>query len=268
MSAAKIEQIPTCYIQHASVTNKFPKLEFDYAFLEGEDALHKYAQYYSKTKVFLTGMPKFDDFFSSINNSNTVSRIGICSNPLDDDAVIDNLLSYLNRTFPNILFSFRPHPGDIHRGGDLWHKIAVKHEIKFSDSRTENVFNFLKNVDAIIAGDSNILLEAALMNVVPIQYKFSDKLDDHYGFIESGLVVMFESKETLSYYIEDIINCKPDYIRQRSKQYSSTVGTKYDGNSIFLVALLISKIALKEDIDYSMWKGMSALNLEAYELIE
>jgi len=265
--AAKIEKIPTCYIQHASVTTKFPRLDFDYAFLEGEDALRKYAQYPSETKVFLIGMPKFDDYVSDLNSRKKVSRIGICTNPLDDAAVIDNLLFFLRRSFPDIVFSFRPHPGDMNRGGAIWQKMALKHEIEISDSRIEKVFDYLKSVDAIIAGNSNILLEAAMLNVVPIQYKFSDKLEDHYGFIESGLVVDFDSVETLSLYIREINHKKPEDIRQRAKQYSSTIGTVYDGNSIFLVSRLISNIAARENIDYSMWKGLTDLNLEAYELV-
>ena len=268
VSAAKIEQIPTCYIQHASVTNKFPKLEFDYAFLEGEDALRKYAQYNSKTKVFLTGMPKFDDYISSINNSDTVSRLGICTNPLDNDEVIDHLLYYLTSTLPNIEFSLRPHPGDMNRGGDFWQKMASKHETEISDSRNEYVFEYLNTVDAIIAGDSNILLEAAMLNVVPIQYKFSDKLDDYYGFIESGLVAGFETEETLSQYLLEIYDRKPEDIRQKAKQYSSTIGTKYDGKSIKIVSSLIETIGLDENVDYSIWKEVPDSNLEAYELID
>jgi hypothetical protein len=55
LKLAREKRIPSVYIQHASVTEKFPPLAFDYALLEGLDALQKYesAGYSSKTKVFL-----------------------------------------------------------------------------------------------------------------------------------------------------------------------------------------------------------------------
>ena len=39
VKAAQDEHIPTIYVQHASVTERFPPLSFDYAILEGTDAL-------------------------------------------------------------------------------------------------------------------------------------------------------------------------------------------------------------------------------------
>jgi len=42
VKAAQDEGVKTVYIQHASVSDKFPALKFDYALLEGLDSLEKY----------------------------------------------------------------------------------------------------------------------------------------------------------------------------------------------------------------------------------
>ena len=70
--AAQILGIRTLYIQHASISNIFPPLEFDYALLDGLVSYKKYVSCYEKNKnnnrvkknaikckVLLTGQKKY-----------------------------------------------------------------------------------------------------------------------------------------------------------------------------------------------------------------
>ena len=73
-----VNNIETLYIQHASVTSRFPALKFNYAFLDGFDTLNKYITAGpSETKVFLTGTCKFDNVLVSKQNIIYINNLSI-----------------------------------------------------------------------------------------------------------------------------------------------------------------------------------------------
>ena len=124
--AAKRENVPVIYVQHASVTENFPPLAFDYALLEGKDALQKYDQGTpTETQIFLVGMPKMDQYFNKINTSEQVHKIGICTNALDLTESVEKLLVDL-KYLKELLLVLRPHPSDVLRRESLWQHIAKK----------------------------------------------------------------------------------------------------------------------------------------------
>ena len=104
--------------------------------------------------------------------------------------------------------------------GDYWKKEAIEYS-----------FEFLTKVDANIAGESSVHLEAALMNVYPIHYKLNNKYFDHYSYIKNGLIQnKFEASNDLVNFILSIRKNKPN-IRDRAKYYVDTINTQYDGKS-------------------------------------
>lgn len=237
--AAQANKIPTIYIQHASVTEKFPKLEFDLSLLEGQDAFEKYSKKEVKGKVELIGMPKFDRYFSYINTDSTIRRIGICTKFLDDIYEIEKLCSTLRASFPDIKMTVRPHPRDPR--DQFYQTLINKHNLHFSDSKTENPFDFLKNIDANISGESSIHLESVLMNVYPIYYNMNSEYLDHYGYIKKGLIEdKFKDANDLVSFISKIREKKPN-IRHRAKDYVDTVNTPYDGKSTQMAIDIIEK---------------------------
>ena len=228
--AAESSNIPTIYIQHASVTERFPKLEFDLSLLEGQDALDKYSKKGINGKVILVGMLKFDKYYSMINHSKSAKTIGICTNILDDESLIEKLCSELKFAFPEKTIILRPHPRDARFS--FYKNLIVKFKIEFSDSKIENSFEFLQKVDVNIAGESSIHLEAVLLNVYPIYFQFSKNKLDHYGYIKNNLIMdYFDKTKPLIDKINNIKNNKPT-VRNRAKYYIDTIGSKHDGKSV------------------------------------
>jgi len=264
--AAKQANIKTVYLQHASILEKFPPLFFDFAFLDGYDSLNKYADRgKSGTKIFLTGFPKFDRAYEYYNKKPIVENVGICIGTLEEESEIKDLIMRLMSESDKFSFCIRPHPGD--KRIQLWKDLATSCNFDYSDSREESSFQFLIKVDVIISGESNILLEAALMNVYPIYYEFSSvKIKDMYGFVKNNLVdkPLINSKD-LILTLNRIATNRP-FVRDRTKYYNAVINTEYDGNSLELVIQLLNAISSdRKSLD--VWKRVTnPTGLEVYQL--
>ncbi len=262
--AARDENIPTLYIQHASVTENFPSLSFDYTCLEGRDALLKYDQSGpSRTMVFLTGAPKFDQYHQFINKTRHVKAVGICTNKFDTLETVETLCQRLHQKFPYLRYVLRPHPSD--ERIEAWQELAWRYGMDHSDSRMEASFEYLKGIDAIIAGETNILLEGALLNVYPIYYDYENIQLDFYGFLRNGLVEgRFNQPEQLCQVLSRIEKQRPD-VRERAKFYCETIGTPYDGRSTELCSRIIAAVSSGSEINITDWEAIPDLkNLQAY----
>lgn len=228
--AAKGAGIKTAYIQHASVSPIFPPLQFDLNLLEGQDALDKYKLCGPvEGQVELIGMPKADAYVPFRNTNQQIKTIGIGCNLMDDIIEIENLLQKLSIDFPDINFILRPHPRDRRS----FHNIAgIASTISISDSRSVPTFDYLRQLDVQISGNSGIHLEAVLLNVWSIYYNMNPKerLQDYYGFIHNGLVEAPIDYEGLQQLLQHHLYQKPE-VYLRAKYYNATVGTPYDGRS-------------------------------------
>ncbi|MDD2287408.1 MAG: hypothetical protein PHY55_01100 [Bacteroidales bacterium] len=226
---AQSEKIPTIYIQHASVTEEFPKLDFDLSLLEGRDALNKYNKKGIDGVYELIGMPKFDQHYSDINTNSEVKSIGICTNHLDNDERIIRLCKELRINFPNTNIHIRPHPEDSR--SKLYMKLCKMYNLEYSDSKKVNSFQFFKEIDLNIAGETSIHLEAVLMNVYPVYYQLNSEPYDEYSYLKNKLVnESFDKIQDLYSFIIKIRYNKPN-IRGRAKYYIDTVNSIYDGKS-------------------------------------
>ncbi len=263
--AARAENIPSFYIQHASVTERFPALAFDYALLEGLDSLEKYAAIgKSETKVFLVGMSRFDKFFAKINTNKQIQSVGICTNLFETPELVQPLLDGLHSELNELEFILRPHPRDPRIAE--WRAVIDDYGWHFSDSRTENTFDFLDRVDTIMAGESNILLEAALLNVFPIYYDFPAKQMDWYGFYRHGLVPYFAEPLPAIECLADLRQHKPD-IRNKAQRYCATVNSSYDGRSTQLTCDVINNMLNQTTQPLENWTPVeTGGQLEAYRL--
>lgn len=185
--ACRAEGVPTAYVQHASVSTNFPPLGFDLSLLEGQDALHKYRQCGPvRGQVELVGMPKADSFLAQRNTDPQVRRVAVACNLLDELPALLETLTYLLRELPTLSFTLRPHPGDRRSFTALRQALPALH---WSDPHQENVFQFLQTHDALVAADTSTHLEATLLNVASVYYRFSPSptLADYYGYAAHGL---------------------------------------------------------------------------------
>jgi hypothetical protein len=227
--AANKLNIPTVYVQHASVSAAFPALEFSLSLLEGQDALDKYQQCGAVSgEVKLIGMPKADKFMQYRNFKTNLEKVGIAGNLLDNYDALKTTITGLVQQFPELTFTFRPHPGDKR---DFSFVPNLGKNAMFSSPKTENAFEFLKDQDLIIAADSSIHLEAALLNIPGIYYRFGlTKIYDYFSYAKHGLIQ--EAKTTAE--LEDLLavyrNEKPE-VYKKAAYYNATVGTGNEGKS-------------------------------------
>jgi len=241
--AAKSCGTKSVYIQHASVTTDFPKLVFDYAFLEGNDALDKYKEIGNiVSDIFLLGSLKLGKDIR-LNNNTTVETIGVCIDLVSDLSIVDELIVELLKHFSPTNIILRPHPRE--ERWDSIENIQMKHNINVSYSNKEDVIHFLEKVDCIISGESNIHLEATLMNIIPIYYSFSKHKNftkDVYGFIANKLIKYIANDiQELNGIINDLKIKKPN-IRNRAQYYDASISTPFDGNTSMLYDQVISSI--------------------------
>lgn len=240
--AAQTLKIPSFYIQHACIRSDFPPLRFSHSLLEGKDALHKYKNSGSiEGKVSLIGIPRMDPYMHHRNENKTVRSIGLCSNLLDNTATIQAVLNALSTEFPDLTISYRPHPSD-------QRKLDVGPNIKVSNSRTENPFEFLIRQDLIIAGNTSIHYEAAILNVVSVYYQFdpNGKVEDMYNFVANKLVKEAADLTELMAIIWQNIQQKQN-IRQRASYYNAVLDTPNEGKSKALALAELAEWLGEED---------------------
>lgn len=235
--AAKSLEIPTIYIQHASVTPYFPPLDFDLNLLEGQATLDQYtANGAVRGEVKFVGMPKFDPYINCRNTSEKVKKIGVCSNMMDDQKVVESFLSTLSQALPEVVLTFRPHPADPTI-------FKIPKSIKRS-TKEEPVFDFLQNQDLIIAGNTSIHLEAVLLNVVSIYYEytpFKADIRDMYRYCKNELAYPALDFDQLLAVIKKEQAQKNTAIYKKAKYYNAVVGTEHEGKSGALAVQYINE---------------------------
>ncbi|MCX2739106.1 hypothetical protein [Pontibacter anaerobius] len=241
--AAKSMGIKTIYIQHASVSPMFPPLEYDLILLEGQDALDKYKMCGSVTgQVELIGMPKADAYVPFRNKNQTILTIGIGCNLMDDLKEVEKLVRQLTASFQELLIILRPHPRDTRNFGLF---TSISPNVTLSDSRSIPTFDYLRQIDVQISGNSGIHLEAVLLNVWSIFYDFNPKhkLEDYYGFVQNGLIEAASGPDELIFLLRENIAHKPS-VYSRASYYNATVGTQHDGQSGILALEYIRRFLL------------------------
>jgi len=178
----------------------------------------------------LIGIPRMDPYIHQKNKNNEIQTIGICSNLLDDISFIESTLTALIEAFPNIQFTYRPHPVDNR-------SIHLPTAVNRSNSKVENPFEFLQKQDLIIAGNTSIHYEAASLFVHAVYYKFGsiNGVDDMYGFVANELVQEAKDTTGLISIINQLRTQKRDLF-SKAQYYNATLGTKEEGKSQSLVA--------------------------------
>ena len=262
--AAKNHGVASLYIQHASTTPAFPPLGFKYAVLDGFDALHKYDNLgESDTICFLTGVPRLDNYISKPKK--ITEKIGICFNNISPIKKVEDLIRLLKKGTTQSLI-VRPHPGDMRRE---WKKFCNSLGVELSNSKSELAFDFLQNVNVIISASSNIILEAAFMNVYPLKYSFLPVEGDGYSFLKNGIIdkAYTDPKDIVNAINTNTYRTNGNF-HTNSKYYCDTLGTSYEGRSSGLAIDLIKQIIEKGYVyDLSKWKEVHGLkNVKAYRL--
>ncbi|OGX81333.1 hypothetical protein BEN48_06780 [Hymenobacter glacialis] len=229
--ACRAEGVPTAYVQHASVSANFPPLGFDLSLLEGQDALDKYRLCGPvHGRVELVGMPKADAYLARRNTAPAVRRVGIACNVHDPLPALTATIALLAKELPKLTFTLRPHPSD---GRDFEPLRQLVPGLQWSSAREENVFDFLLRQDALVAADTSTHLEATLLNVASVYYRFGTNplTDDYYGYAARGLVARADTPAELVACLRRYAVSKPADLYRRAVYYNATLGTPDEGRS-------------------------------------
>ncbi|UUX92245.1 hypothetical protein [Methanoplanus endosymbiosus] len=256
----------TVYLQHASVSNRFPPLEFNYAFLDGKIAFDIYKQTgvgrnQKNIKVFLTGSqkPRISRVFcrkdsnnlshknfhyqeENDNENHSIIIFGIAITRSDD---INCAISFCEKILRhnNIHIIIRNHPSqstfNIQKMCDELKNVTVE------DSQKYNLQNFFNKIDLMIASNSSIHLEATLSGI-PCYYKEFGKsvTSDYYGYLKNGLILPFpdltnQNKNN----IHDLLLFDKDRKDNSMKLYSNSYNTKWHGKEGCLVGQTLLELS-------------------------
>ena len=224
----------TLYVQHASISDKFPPLHFTYSFLDGLDSYQKYKKIGDiEGNVFLSGSPRFDEI-ATIAKNNDLYDVGIALNALDNLNKVKELCLYISIHFSKKII-VRPHPS-IWKSFDSY--FFKEEGIAISNSTNESSFAFLSKIKVMIANESSIHLDAALMGIPSILFNFnSSVIIDWYSFIKNGLITVANSNEEIVEKLSIGIQLPENIIRL----YNAAFHTPYEGKVGKLIAQFIKK---------------------------
>lgn len=204
--------ITTAYLQHASVTDSFPRLEFDISFLDGE---HAYSIYRSIGKingqVYLVGSlrPRLTQITSRRN------AVGVCTNSIDEIGEWREIVSTIVSSGREVVF--RWHPTDSRK--QQWRNFADMHGVLLSDPAKESVALFLQRVGSVVAGSSNIILDAATAGIPGVIFSGNGKTLDWYGFVRNGVCSAADSFQNLIRLLERDSALSPAEVCKRAAFY-------------------------------------------------
>ena len=253
------ESIKTFFVQHASATKGRPKMEFSIPLLEGRYSLEKYCFDEKKVeKIYLIGIPRFDKHQNNINRKRSVSSVGICSNRLASNSELTEIANHVMDVDCVSKVYYRPHPAEER---PVLKKKFKRKNIEVSEPNSESAFSFISNTEAIISGNSNILLESGVMNVLPIYFDFDNGMYDVYDFVRNGVAFYTKSGIEVASTIEES-NRKNINVRKKCKFYSETIGTKYSGSSSSLSSRIIQAESNRETEVIGDFKSVEALGPE------
>lgn len=257
MHEAKKRGIYTLYVQHASVTDKFPPLEFDFSLLDGEDSYNKYNNHKNNSgNIYLTGGIRFDGINISKQNLGGKTVIGVAINQFDDETIVKGTCLQL-KSFkfndPIVEVILRPHP---QMPIKMWSTWCKKNNVGFSFAREETSFQFLSRISVLISNQCSIHLDAAMCHTPSIIFKLSSSnIEDSYLFSKNGLAIEAHDMRELSCCIQESRNRQPS--ETAVKYYNCSYCSNYEGQVAKLMADLIQCIPDKLMIFNKKYKFIS-----------
>ena len=123
-----------------------------------------------------------------------IRRIGVCFNSLDDLVSIGSVLSSLKHFEADVVI--RLHDAD--RRIKVISRMVQKYGYHFSRASESDIERFLKGVELLIAGNSNVISDSIHANVPAIYYWVGDKiLYDYYGLVNAYHIAAARSPNEL-----------------------------------------------------------------------
>ena len=222
----------TAYVQHAHVSNLFPPLCFDVAFLDGEcsrDIYHQIARSHAQDEkechICLTGQQK--KAIASEKNDD-LSVVGLALNPHVDLRALETLICQMLKEGFEVCL--RPHPRESKERREHYSSLASKNLAVHMDRTVGGAQAFFSEVDILLAGDSSVLLEAALAGKSAVYVRLLGIHDapDYYGFVKNGICLELDEFKAIRPQLDGWSKSKWSTEYDKNLQrYSASFGTKW-----------------------------------------
>lgn len=240
----KLRGVSRFYVQHASVSSIFPKLDFTIAFLYGKVSASMYRVDYEDVpaNVQLIGNHLFDSESNAVkgkpnNIINGELNIGLAYNTMDDLEVISQVIHRINSesSFSAMIF-VKPHPRD------------MRSRPKGNYTLVTELYDFLNAIDVLATGISGIALDASLYNITVYQINWQKGVNycsskDYYGFKANKIIKECNEDD----FINELISIyKGEKIlgstRSKCKMYDESIDKDWEFEVSAKIALEIIKI--------------------------
>ena len=271
LNICRVLDIRTAYVQHASVSGRFPALRFDYSFLDGSAARAIYdgcennrcdtASLPDERHIFLTGVQKH------LGDRSKDSGIGVAVKHKNDITAIRDVLRQISASDHAVVLRWHPGaaPAEITRLESLADEFSG---LNFSDPREESVSGFASRIGCLVAGNTGIHLETSICGVPSIYYVIEDDgAFDYHGFVAQGLSINAPDEQALASLLADISGLKINADAVRA--YSATFRTEWQDREGELVSSHIKALlegARAEDLwGYDGKMGTCVSPVDGYE---
>lgn len=251
---AKKYGIKTVYMQHASVSDLFPALTMDYAFLDGLHSLEIYRKCERNRiasgskeicQVFLSGQKK--NLAASCANTKR-DYVGYAVNLLDNPDDIAKTVDLINSSKYRV--KLRWHPSFSERKILELKSILQLDRTQYSDPTSESLSDFFGSIFCLISGNSSIHLEAALSNVVSICYEPQQpQYSDYYGYVRKGVCASAFTELELINLVDQIFNGGYSVDKESLRYFSSTFSTDLEGQEGDIVSGFLVSNSIPEGIE-------------------
>lgn len=217
--------IKTLYTQHCSIAYHFPALQFSYSFLDGEETYEKYKTIGNlKGTVYISGNPRFDHLIQYKRYNKESDIIGIAINLMDNEDEVKHLCEDLIAL--GYKLCIRPHP----RQTLSYYDWYVEKGMDISNPKTESSFEFSARMRVIIAGETGLHFDAAMMEKPSICYIFDGKpAIDWYSYIKNGLIPYAKNEDELKAYLPKLMN-NSSLNKGILRWYNAAYQTEQDGH--------------------------------------
>lgn len=209
--------IKTFYIQHSFINDLWPKLQYTFAILESEYSQMMHIDRIGSTcKTFVLGNFYTVGKSRAIKHIEKIKNIGIAVDRFTLEIKLKMLLKQLFISYPHCTIVLRQHPAiAISNFRKSIRAESYRNRIIFNDGSSFNMDTFTEQIDVLIAGNSNILLEVLLMGVPSLYCSKLDELFyDHYGFVRNDIISELDISAPIESQIEHY--CEDDF---RKKLY-------------------------------------------------
>lgn len=231
--AAKEMGIHTTYIQHGVVSKYFPPIIFDDALIE---SLYSYDTYnhikkINKSNVFLIGIPRIDKHINPQNKRSVIKTIGVAVNQNDEFDIINKVVVELSKYYRVIL---RNHPAD--KRSFLFDK-----SIYLQYANDTDVFDFIDQIDFLVASDSSIHVEANSLFCRSVYMMMHTNLNkrDYYNFVSNHFIDSVNTIEELITYIKRFDYSSFDFFSKELSYYNSALNPELYGKSSIIAKKII-----------------------------